>query len=157
LNSSRLAQSAIFVATLVIGTQAHPVPLSYGTYYDESSSLGCGASVTFCRIEFSQLPLDKLLLLRKIHCDFTSGVPVSDSHLYIAATPGGNPIARNLPLQFIQVGAQTDGFFRYTVDMTTQWLVGQGRHPAVFFQIPTNTATMAGECTLIGDLVAPLQ
>jgi hypothetical protein len=160
MNFSRLVQSTILVAALVIGTQAHAVPTSYGTYYDETATVSCG-NATSCRVDFTQLPSNNLLLVNKIECVFSSQIAISTAAFYIATTAGGTSIARHLPLPFVPsqpgTAAQSDGSFRYTVDVTTQWLVGQGRFPYVFFQPVTGTGLMSGDCTLIGTLVTPIQ
>jgi hypothetical protein len=85
---------------------------------------------------------------------------LSNARLQIATTAGGNAISREVTLQFspLQPGTtpQADGFFRYAVDTSTQWLVGQGRFPFVAWASVGGTGVMSGECTLIGDLVTPL-
>jgi hypothetical protein len=155
----RLAQFAIAAAALVIGSQAKSAtPLSYGNYYDEYAVALCGSTLS-CKVSFGQTPSDKLVLVRKIHCRFNSAQPLSFITFNIGAISGNNALPRRLPLQFFPVhagaAAQSDGYFRYTVDMTTQFLVGQGRFPYVE-STGTAVAVTSGECTLIGDLVAPI-
>jgi hypothetical protein len=162
VNFSRLAQFAAVTAAFVIGPQAKSAtPLSYGNYYDERVSINCGSSVYSCQVAFSQTPSNKLVLIRKVHCNFNSTVPLSWVTLFIGTTPGDNPLSRELPLQFLPshpgTAAQSDGNYRYTVDVTTQFLIGQSRFP--FIAGTTNytiAASMSGNCTLIGDLVTPI-
>jgi hypothetical protein len=159
MNFSRLAQSAVLVAALAIGTQAHAAPLVYGTYYDETTSFSCqNTSTTQCPALFSQLPADKLVMVRKIECFIYSAHVLSNGFLFISPTSGGVPIGRSLPMAILMTGnsAHADGSYRYTVDMDIHWLVGQSRFPYVNFTSDA-PATIIGDCTLVGDLVTPIQ
>jgi hypothetical protein len=156
---ARSAKMGIAVTAIITGNFAWSAPLSYGTYYDETTSLACGFG-QFCRLEFGQTPSDKLVMVRKLQCVINSSSPLSTVHLYIATSPGGSFLVRYLPLQFspLQPGttAQSDGFYRYAVDTSTQWLVGQSRYPVVFASLALGSSgTMSSECTIVGDLVTP--
>jgi hypothetical protein len=159
MHFARLAQFAVLGTALVIGSQANAGALSYGTYYDETVLSQCGV-VNQCRVNFSQLPPDKLVLVRKIHCQVSTQQQPAVMELFVSATLGGGPIARDLPLQFLPnqpgTSALSDGFLRYTVNVETQWLVGQSRFPYISIFAPTANS-MTGDCTIIGDLVTPIQ
>ena len=64
---ARLTQCAVVAFALFIGGPAKATALVYGTYYDESLSNSCFANFD-CRINFSQTPADKLLMVSMISC-----------------------------------------------------------------------------------------
>ena len=150
----RFVQFAIVAAALAIGSQAHAQALQYGRYYDETKQADCTLGYA-CWINFSQLPPNKLVMLRHLHCRIASASLMQDAQLYVSATLGGGPLARRLPLPSQREPAQVSGQYRYWVDMETQWLMGQGRFPQVTFQFSASLGATA-ECTLTGELVDPI-
>ena len=73
---SRLAQIAGLALGLTIGNQTNAAPLAYGTYYDETQVVSCAGSNN-CRVNFSQLPADKLLMVQKINCSIQTTQPIN--------------------------------------------------------------------------------
>jgi hypothetical protein len=154
---ARLAQFAFVALTIVIGYQAGATPVVYGTYYDETVSIGC-SNATFCRVNFSQLPADKLLMVNQISCAIISGsAPVAQVNLFIAATSGGSNIQRQYPLSFPPSIVASGGNFT-NVQQNIHYLIGQGRFPFVAVSASTTTlVSFTVTCTLVGDLVTPIQ
>jgi hypothetical protein len=159
---SRFTRLFVFAATLAGGVHGAfaTSPLSYGTYYDETSINFCGSSAQ-CNVYFSQTPSNDLVLVRKLRCMMTSSLTVGSAYLYISssANGGGSIIARHIPLSFTpSPSGASNGLFTYFIDLDTQWLIGQGRYP--FIQISSQSGSPmsgGGDCTLIGDLVTPVQ
>ena len=154
MSFARLAQLAIVAATIVIGSPANAIPLAYGTYYDEHLSLSC-SNVIFCRVNFSQLPPDKLLMANKINCRITSTTPISGAYLLISATLDGGPLTRLLPLG-LPAPALIGGLNIYHFREDAHFLIGQARYPVVYVDLPSTTTNVVMFCTLIGDLVTPI-
>jgi hypothetical protein len=149
----RFAQFAMAALGLVTGSHAHGAALVYGTYYDESKNTGCSGSE--CRINYSQTPSDKLLLVRKLGCIVVSGAPLTNVELFVSATEGGSALSRSFPMSFPapRLVGTTNYFTNINEDL--HFLVGQGRFP--FVSVQTNTASnYFVSCTLIGDLVSPI-
>lgn len=159
MHCSQVARLAAATLAFAYVPYAHSAPLSYGTYYEDTSFAGCGFVNTGCRLNFGQTPADKLVKLKHVHCNFNSQSPINTAFFYIAATSGGASLGRELPLQFLPsqagTGAQSDGFFRYTVSMDTEFLIGQGRFPWVNFYI-SSSATTSMSCVISGELVNPI-
>jgi len=155
--SKRIKLAAGLVAVAFVPT-ASSTPLSYGSYYEDPSSIACGY-VNFCRLNFGSTPADKFVKLRHIHCNFNSSVPVGSASLSISATSGGSSLGRELPLQFFPsqpgTSAQSDGAYRYTVSMDTEFLIGQGRFPFLYFF--TNASGFASmTCIITGESLSPV-
>lgn len=140
----------------LVGCGASAAPLSYGDYYDESaSSVNCSGNNT-CRVNFSQTPADKLVMIRKLNCGIGSSTPVSQGFLLIATTNGGSFVSRNMPLPIPSVTSTIGGNYYVNFDAEIHWLIGQGRFPVV--QIQTyGPSSVQMNCTLTGDLVDPIQ
>ena len=138
---------------LVPGGHAQAAALVYGTYYDEyMTGFSCGAGGVNCRLDFSQLPADRLLMVHKISCAATSLGPVTQGTFRVSATAGGAALSRSLVLS--PSSQSINGAYATNFREDTHFLVGQGRFPyvqLVFTGVPTNIT-----CTLIGDLVNPL-
>src|SRR5688572_19505490 len=125
---SRLAQFALVALALTISNQANTAPLVFGTYYDETLSLNCD-NVSTCRINFSQLPADKLLMVQKINCSIISSQPVIRALFRISTTLGGDGLLRLLPMA-VPPSQQVTGYHtNFRED--THFLVGNGRFPFV--------------------------
>src|SRR5258708_37383340 len=92
---SRLAQVTLFALGLAISNHANAAPLAYGTYYDETAVAVC-INATSCRLNFSQLPSDNLLMVQKINCVTVSSQPVAYVFLRISATLNGGSLSRYL-------------------------------------------------------------
>jgi hypothetical protein len=97
---ARLAQFASVALALITATNVHAASTIYGTYYDDNAAVGC-ASAAVCRLNFAQIPADKLLMISKITCyvNTVAGPPV-ELDLRISATSGGGNLARYLNLPF---------------------------------------------------------
>gem|GEM_PF-3245297 len=155
---TRLAQLTLVALALTIGNHATAAPLVYGTYYDDTvSGVTCNsANSNFCRLNFAQLPADKLLLIQKVSCTMGSSQPLTQTFLNISATlGGGSATSRLLPIalpppQFI--GSIYFTSFRED----TRWLIGNGRFPYLLAFGPIGTVWPNMTCTLMGELVTPL-
>lgn len=159
MHFSRIAKLAIAALALALVPQAYSTPLSYGTYYEDITIAICGSQYGGCRLNFGQTPADKLVKIRHIHCNFNSSTTVNSATLYIAATSGGSSLSRELPLQFFPsqpgTSAQNDGYYRYTVSMETEFIIGQGRFPYVSFFTNTSGQTSM-TCAITGEPVNPV-
>jgi hypothetical protein len=152
---SRLVQIALLALGLAIGDHADAAPLAYGTYYDETAGLNCSGS-TACRLNFSQLPADKLVMVQKIHCRLQSSQPVTSGTFEIASSLGGGPASsRILPITMPPPPTAIAGTFHTSFREDTHFLIGQGRFPFVVL-FTAASSTFVGLCTMIGELVTPL-
>ena len=145
----------VFVGLCGFGASA--APLSYGEYYDETASnlVGCSAGNP-CRINFSQTPADKLVMIRKLNCAIAATAPVAQGFLNVATTNGGGSLGRNVPLPIPSVTSTIGGTYFVNFEADIHWLIGQGRFP--FVQItPSSQSTAQMNCTVTGDLVNPIQ
>jgi hypothetical protein len=82
---------------LIPSGSSSAAPLVYGNYYDETAQVTCSSN-SFCRLNFSQSPTDKLVMIRKLNCAVNSTNSLAEGYLYISTTNGGPQIQRNLPL-----------------------------------------------------------
>jgi hypothetical protein len=153
----RLTMFAVVTLALAVGSQAKATPLSYGTYYDEEQvNVACAVAVS-CRVNFSQLPSNNLLLLKKINCLVTSAQPLILVMVSISQTSGGASFGRGI---YVNPGAAvvTSGptEYNYSFQTDAQILIGQGRYPFIEAQ----SAAGGGfnmTCGILGDLVTPIQ
>lgn len=138
------------------GFGASAAPLSYGGYYDETiGNIVCSAG-TICRVNFSQTPANKLVMIRKLNCAISATTPVIEGYLMVATTNGGGSIGRNVPLPIPSVTSMIGNAHFVNFEADIHWLIGQGRFP--FVQITTYLNSDAQlKCTLTGDLVDPIQ
>ena len=151
---ARLAQFALAALALTIGNHANAQALTYGTYYDETVATPSCPSSNACRVNFSQLPADKLLMVQKINCSMASTQLITGASLNISATSGGTSLSRFLPMAVPPSQALSGGYFtNFRED--THFLVGQGRFPFVIIFASASSAWDV-RCTLIGELVTPL-
>ena len=150
---ARVAQLATVAVALFCGSQANASPTIYGAYYDETAeNLSC---TTTCEVHFSQLLPNKLLMVRKVMCYISSqGRPVQAA--FLVGDGAGGHLSRHfiLPLPASPT-APSDGYYRTTVDINPDWLIGQSRLPYVFVYAPAGQ--MSIDCTFRGDLVDPIQ
>jgi hypothetical protein len=150
---ARFFQASIVALALTISNQANAAPLAYGTYYDETVQ-GC-VNGTSCRVNFSQLPADKLLMVGKINCQIVSGQPIESASFLISATSGGGPLQRQAPIA-VTPSQLIGGSYFTNFREDTHFLVGQGRFPYVSVNASASTGYFS-TCTLVGDLVTPIQ
>jgi hypothetical protein len=152
--STRLARFTLIALGLTIGNHARTAPLAYGTYYDETVFVGCN-SLAVCRLNFAQLPADKLLMVQKINCSMvTSSQPIGQAFFQVSTTSGGTALARQLPIALPPsqlIGP--DYWTNFRED--THFLVGNGRFP--FLIASANLTTWNVTCTMIGELLSPIQ
>ncbi|MBR0690008.1 hypothetical protein JQ594_29150 [Bradyrhizobium manausense] len=152
---SRLAASALTIASLPFAQPIIAAPVTVGTYYDETATGSCGVG-TSCSITFTQLPSNMLLKVEKVHC-WANGQssPILSASLVIAASQGGPTIQRFLPLPLLMLGGGAiSGSYYETIDTETGWLIGQGRFPIIQFGFLSGNYVV-GQCTIIGQLVPP--
>ena len=154
---ARIIQRAAISLALVTGGQVYAAPLTYGTYYDEKVSTFCDSSSAFCRLNFSQLPPDRLLMVRKINCSISSSLPIAQVILQISATSGGPSVStRTLPLA-TPPSQLISGVYFTNFREDTSFLIGQARYPFVVAGAQGGNDVSGFSCTLIGDLVTPIQ
>ncbi|MGW1418597.1 hypothetical protein ACWAT4_00585 [Bradyrhizobium manausense] len=157
--SIRLASALATGAVLLSMTPGHAAATRFGTYYDDTAATASCASVTSCRLVFSQLPSDKLLLVQKVMCSVaTNQSRPTDAYFRIGTGPNGiNPLTRHLKLPLPAAPtADVDGFYHTSIDVDPNWLIGQSRWP--FLDVVTATVqSMSIDCALRGELVDPNQ
>ena len=143
----------VFLATLLLAVgEANAGPTIFGTYYDETVTSGsCGSNT--CRLNFSQTPADKLVLVSKINCNLQTNLPPPAFFFQIATTNGGNGLPRAIYLPF-SPSILSGGIYYTTFREDTQFLVGQGRFPYVSMGFLSGVVGNMS-CTLIGSLVSP--
>jgi hypothetical protein len=152
---SRIAGLKAIALAMVIGGNAYAGPVIYGTYYDESATNSCSASFS-CSLDFSQLPSDKLLMVSQVSCKITSlSAPVVIVTLNISATSGGQSLPRNYPLSFPASALSNTAYFT-NVQQNIHFLLGQGRFPSILVEANLSTQIVV-RCTIVGDLVTPIQ
>jgi hypothetical protein len=153
---ARLGQIAVVVLALAVGGQAKAAPLSYGTYYDEEFVQADCAGKAACQSNFTQLPSDHLVLLKKVNCTIQTSQPVAVVTVSIAQTFGGTQFGRGI---FINPGpgVLSNSVYYYMFQTDAQILIGQGRYPFVEVQTPTNSSLFFMNCGILGDLVTPIQ
>jgi hypothetical protein len=151
---ARFTQITLVALALVTGGHARGAALVYGAYYDETIQTNCiGASG--CRLEFSQTPADKLLMVRNIHCSFNGTALPYAAFLQISATAGGPQVTtRQLPI-FLPTPYNVGSNYISHLAADTHWLIGQGRFPYIIV-LAGNSGTLIQTCTMTGDLVNPL-
>ncbi len=152
---ARLAQFSSVTLALVMGNYANAAPLTYRTYYDETVTNLCNGNA--CRVNFSQLPSDKLTMVSQVSCTMAStGAPVLQVLLEISAGIGGGAVStRNYALSF-PAPALTGSVYSTNVQQNIHYLIGQGRFPYVFVST-SNASFINMSCTIVGDLVTPIQ
>ncbi|MBR1121131.1 hypothetical protein JQ628_06370 [Bradyrhizobium lablabi] len=149
----RLALFATVASALVVATQANAAPVIVGTYWDESASGMCSASL--CPVFFSQLPPNKRLMVREINCNILTASQPRRAILQISTVANGaDTLARVLPIPIPYVPPVAGGFYYTSANLQTRWLIGEGRFP--YLLVEQNQSGTAGvTCTMIGDLVDP--
>ena len=157
--SFRLASALAAGAVLLSITPGHAAGTRFGTYYDETAASVSCVGTTSCSISFSQLPSDKLLLVRKVFCSLTT-TQSRPTHAYFKVATGpynANPLTRHLMLPLPAAPtADTDGYYHTSIDVDPNWLIGQSRYPYLEIVTATIQSTTI-DCTLRGDLVDPNQ
>jgi hypothetical protein len=155
---ARFAQFAAVALAMAIVAKANAAsPLTYGTYYDEVSFANCTGTGTVCTILFSQLPSDKLLMVNKVNCRFLSSQPPTGILLGVSATSGGVNLGRFVNMALPAPGAAIGGFYATNIREDAHFLMGQGRFPTINLQLNVTSSFGQSSCTLIGDLVTPIQ
>jgi hypothetical protein len=153
---ARLTMLAVVVLALAVGSQAKAAPLSYGTYYDEEFVGGSCSTGGPCRANFTQTPLNNLLLLKKINCQITAAQVVALVIVSISQTSGGPDFGRGI---YVNPGpavvASSGSTYLYSFQTDAQILIGQGRYP--FIQVETTGGSVSMLCGILGDLVTPIQ
>jgi hypothetical protein len=152
---ARLAMLTVVALALAVGSQAKATPLTYGTYYDEEFVGGSCPNSQSCRANFSPLPSDNLLLLKKINCEITSSQPIVFVIVTISQTSGGQDFGRGIyvnPGPAVVTSASSSYLYSFQTD--AQLLIGQGRYP--FIQVETSGGSISMVCGILGDLVTPI-
>ncbi|MBR0690014.1 hypothetical protein JQ612_19005 [Bradyrhizobium manausense] len=153
---AEFATSAVVAAALFAGSQAHAAPVVVGTYYDETISAGCNGQLN-CSAFLTQTPANKMVMVKKLHCKVQTTQPIYVGGLFISTDGSSNAIQRWLPLPLPEnayTGPVPNTEFKAYFDMTTEWLIGQGRFPFVRISTESSSNTVV-ICTLIGTLVDP--
>ena len=159
---SRSAGASFLLACLFAGalvtSRADATPTIYGTYYDDTPVENGCFNQTYCQFYFSQLPSNKLVLVRKILCSLTtSSRPVGVYFLVAQGSNGSNTLARRLSLPVLAPVVQSNGYFLTSVDVDPRFLIGQSRYPYLQISTETTSGTLYGSCSLSGDLIDPIQ
>jgi hypothetical protein len=143
------------VVALAIGSPTKAAPTTYGTYYDEEEVVA-NCTDSSCHSNFSQLPSDHLLSLKKINCLIYSSQPVVQVSVSISQTPGGPQFGRAV---FVNPGpgVVSDNLYWYTFQTDAQILIGQGRYPFIEALTATTSSPFVMNCGILGDLVTPIK
>jgi hypothetical protein len=153
---ARFAQFALVALVFTISNHANAAPLTYGTYYDETLPNVQCPNTQVCRVNFSQLPADKLLRVQRINCAIASSQPVGQAFLEISATSGGGLLSRQLPIAVLPSQLISSTYWtNFRED--THFLIGQGRFPFLQIVTPATSTNTVVQCTIIGELVTPIQ
>jgi hypothetical protein len=98
------------------------------------------------------------LMVNKISCNSTSSAQLVQGTLHIATTFGGGDLpTRSLPLVIPTTSVLANNSAYYvSFREDAHYLIGQGRFPFLLLESPVS-GTKFGRCTLIGDLVTPIQ
>jgi hypothetical protein len=153
---ARLTKFAVVALALAIGSQVKAAPLSYGTYYDEELVSPKCNNATTCQANFTQLPSDHLLLLKKVNCQITSLAPLTYVFVSISLTSGGENFGRGIYVNpGAAVTASNEYFYSFQTD--AQILIGQGRYPFILAGVGGAPTTINMTCGILGDLVTPIQ
>jgi hypothetical protein len=155
---ARSVQLAIVALALITGGQAKAAAIIYGTYYDDQlvGPTFCNNGTT-CRVNFSQLPSDRLLQLSKINCLIQSSQPLTAVLVGVSATSGGPSIGRGLwvnPGPGVQGGGTA---FWYSFETDARLLIGQARFPFALANTAVSAGSITMQCGIVGDLVTPIQ
>ncbi|MBR0689606.1 hypothetical protein JQ594_27070 [Bradyrhizobium manausense] len=157
--SIRLASALATGAVLLSMTPGHAAATRFGTYYDETAATASCVGLSTCSMSFSQLPSDKLLLVRKVMCSITTNQS-RPTHAYFKVATGpynANPLTRHLMLPLPAAPtADVDGFYHASIDVDPNWLIGQARYPYLDITMAVAQSTTI-DCTLRGELVDPNQ
>jgi hypothetical protein len=153
---ARLAMLTVVALALAVGSQAKATPLTYGTYYDEEFVGGSCPNSQSCRANFSPLPSDNLLLLKKINCEITSSQPIVFVIVTISQTSGGQDFGRGIYVNPGPAVVASSGTNFYSFQTDAQILIGQGRYPFIFVQTGVSSS-ISMLCGILGDLVTPIQ
>jgi hypothetical protein len=153
---ARLAIFAVVALALAAGSQATAAPLSYGTYYDEEFVGDTCINSQSCRANFSPLPPDNLVLLKKINCQITSAQPVIFVLVSISQISGGASFGRGVYVNPGPAVVANTGTNYYSFQTDAQILIGQGRYPFILIETGVS-GTISMGCGILGDLVTPIQ
>lgn len=156
---TRLIHFAVVTVFLVLGAnQANAQATIYGTYYDETViGTNCTSpTILTCRVDFSQTPSDSLVMITEVSCLNSSTKQPYALLLHVAATSGGQPISRELFIDYAPPLISVLSLYAGSVHKNVQWLIGQGRFPYVEISYGSigNSATV--NCTIVGNLVTPI-
>ena len=119
-------------------------------YYEERVSATCPADFGFCRLNFSAIPVGKVVILERVGCVLSvSNQPVIHAQIGVSATSGGTP-TRSIPLTFPRT-LQTSSYHFYNTNEEIKFRIGNGRYPYVFAEY-LNAANGSMECVIVGTV-----
>lgn len=144
----------LFALAMVLGTQANAAPTMYGKYYDETANVSCANSS--CRVQFSQTPPDKLIEITNVACTGNTTVQLIGLTLTVAATPGGNPLQRQVPLYLPPPYMYNSINIIFSTNHPVRYLVGQGRYPVINWSAFDSYSAAYGSCHIVGNVVDPI-
>jgi hypothetical protein len=156
---TRLIYFAVVTACLVLGAnQANAQATIYGTYYDETVlGINCtNPSIVTCRVNFSQTPSDNLVMISEVSCYNSSTKQPYALALHVAATSGGDPISRELFIDYAPPLISTFALYAGAIHKNVQWLIGQGRYPYVEISYGSVSNNATVRCTIVGSVVTPI-
>src|SRR5882757_6277596 len=105
MHFANLLRFAVLAGALVIASHVEAAPVAYGSYYDETSQVvDCPTPgiAGLCRVNFSQTPSNKLVIITHVSCYFVAGVIPYNISLEISATSGGGSLGRSINLNIPQ-------------------------------------------------------
>jgi hypothetical protein len=153
---ARFAQCLTLVTALAAAMPVDAASAIYGNYYDETPGLQHCDGAAMCNCRFSQLPPNKLIIIKKVHFRFETSTPVVRAYLSASATQGGPTLGRYVPLAIPNTVTAQNGVYFVTIDADAQWLFGQGRFPYVEVDATNTSSTFIVDCAIRGELIDPL-
>lgn len=103
------------------------------------------------------MPSNKLTLVHRVTCRFTTTSPVIVASLQVSSTTNGAALERYVQLTLNQSASSPADIYCYTsVDTDPEFLMGQSRYPFVdVFTVSSSHIYI--DCTLSGELITPIQ
>lgn len=145
----------LFALAMVLGTKANAAPTMYGHYYDETAFVSCGNNIG-CRASFSQTPPDKLIEITNVACFANTDRQLVTLTLGVAATAGGFPLQRQVPLYLPPPYIYNSLNIVFSTNHPVRYLVGQGRFPFISFSAFDTLSVTSGTCHIVGNIVDPV-
>jgi hypothetical protein len=120
-----------------------------GSYYDTAVAYPCQTG-NACWVRFPQLPLDKYVLFKRVHCAIYRNTGLRTVILATHAGPNDSISARRVTLRPTLVS--TTDVNNYAINDEVHFLVAPGRYVTIFVDTSVPDAGYV-TCQLIGELM----